>query len=400
MKNKRKKQNTGKTFVQEATWNATDETIGDLAEEVLKPVDEVRATPGVEGLDRFHIDNKVDELAGEQRKLWDADGEAKRREARTQADEFEKPAQSAQFLIELERGAATWAWERYKIVNEALTPYVRRGPHETTPYYIRTSLIVAGDIACVTGGMIMFGEPTWVAFLQAVSSGTAAVTGGLLAQDVKDSRLARKRQRDDDTLSKAERPYAHLFKGPDSGEHIAKHVVFGGLTIGALILGSVFTLRSGAEGTTAGISFGCLAAAVALASWANVYHYTDEVADIVWSRLHDYKKALGRLKKVSRDTHLLTRSRSLSEADSIWEEAGHRGEAAARRIQAEGHGIKHRSPGVAGHGPRATQSDGSTSTPSRGKTRRNPGDIARRSPAYDPAAHGPAGGGGHNGDGR
>ena len=151
-------------------------------------------------------------------------------------------------------------------MNEALTPYVRRGPHETTPYYIRTGLIVAGDIACVTGGMIMFGEPTWVAVLQAgLHRAPLRSRVGFWRRTSRTAASLGSASEDHDSLSKAERPYAHLFKGPDSGEHIAKCVVFGGLTIGGLILGSVFTLRSGAEGTTAGISFGCLAAAVALA---------------------------------------------------------------------------------------------------------------------------------------
>jgi hypothetical protein len=120
------------------------------------------------------------------------------------------------------------------------------------------------------------------------------------------------------------------------------------------------------SGSTAGWAFGFLAAAVALASWANVYHFTDEVANLIDARRSDYKRELRRLKKLSKDTGLARKARATAEAASIKAEFTKRGEAAGKDVEALGKQLLHENPGVAGHGWGQRQARPSGSSESEG----------------------------------
>ena len=221
------------------------------------------------------------------------------------------------------------------------------------PYYLRWALILGGDVAGVAGAAILLGETVALGVLQAVASGTAAITSGLLAQEVRDSRLARKREKVPRDLTSDERQFAHLFRGGDSGERIVKWVVVAAALIGVLIAGSIFALRDSTEGSTAAWAFGLLAGAIALASWANVYHYTDEVSDLVDARRADYVRELKRLKRLSKEGEIAAHDAAIAHAASVKAETASRGLAAQKAVEARAGQLLNDHADVAGHGWRA-----------------------------------------------
>ena len=120
--------------------------------------------------------------------------------------------------------------------------------------------------------------------------------------------------------------------------------------IGVLIAVSIFALRYSTEGSTAGWAFGLLAAAVALASWANVYHYTDEAADLIDARRADYVRELKRLKRLLKAPEVSEHDAALAMATSIETEAASRGLAAQSAVEAAGAQLLNAHADVAGHG--------------------------------------------------
>jgi len=350
MKPKNKKRRRTFASFDAGGWESSEALADEIMAINLRPVDEAKVVLRPDAVDRFYVEELVEKKAEEQPLLWDAAGEAAARDREAEAAELGTAATVAEHVTEEQRKVAKNARELYEFTVRVLGPYTRRPPGEKLLYNLRLAAILFGDVAGVAGAAILLGETITLGVLQAISSGTAAITSGLIAHEVKDSRLARKRQKPAKDMSKDERRFAHLFRGGDSGERIVKWVVGGGLLIGTCIAGSIFALRATTEGTMAGWAFGLLAAAVALASWANVYYFTDEVADLIDARRSDFQRELKRLKKASQDKNLARRARATAEATSIRAESAKRGEAAAKDVEALGKQLLHENPGVAGHG--------------------------------------------------
>jgi hypothetical protein len=293
------------------------------------------------------------------------------------------------------------ARERFELTARTLATYTRRAPGEKLPYYLRWLLILGGDVAGVAGAAILLGETVELGVLQAVASGTAAITSGLLAQEVKDSRLARKREKTPRDLTLDERRFAHLFRGGDSGERIVKSVVVVGALVGALIAGSIFALRLSTEGSTAAWAFGLLAAAVALASWANVYHYTDEVSDLIDARRADYKRELERLERLSTAADVSDHAAAVAHAASIKAEATNQGLAAQKAVEAAGRQLLNEHAAIAGHGWSDDRSDEADRHEGRQAQRQSPPQLPRidLTVAYEPVPELIAATESHNGDG-
>lgn len=331
-----------------------DTTDRDLLEELmeleLRLIDGAKAIPRPHGIEKFYLEEAVEKKAAEQPLLWEARGEADARSWTAKAAALEYAAGVATSSIAAQQGLVTGARDRYERTARALGGYTRRAPGEKVPYYLRWALILGGDVAGVAGAAILLGETVPLGVLQAIASGTAAITSGLLAQEVRDSRLARKRQKVARDLTPDERPFAHLFRGPDGGERIVRWVVTGGALVGALIAGSIFALRSSTEGTTAAWAFGLLAAAVALASWANVYHYTDEVSDLLDARRADYTRELKRLRAMLKTSEISEHDAALAHVASLRAEAVSRGVAAQRAVEAAGGHVLNDHADIAGHG--------------------------------------------------
>jgi hypothetical protein len=324
--------------------------IADLLEVQLRAIDEAKAIPRPNGIEKFYLEEAVEKKAAEQPLLWAARGEAGARPWEAKAAASEHAARVVISSIAAQQGVVADACDRFELTARTLGAYTRRAAGEKLPYHLRWLLILGGDVAGVAGAAILLGETVALGVLQAVASGTAAITSGLLAQEVKDSRLARKREKMPRDLTTDERRFAHLFRGGDSGERIVKLVAVAGVLIGALIAGSIFALRVSTEGTTAGWAFGLLAAAIALASWANVYHYTDEVSDLIEARRVDYTRELKRLKAMSKAGDVSEHDAAIAQAASIKAEALSHGLAAQRAVEATGGQLLNDHADVAGHG--------------------------------------------------
>jgi hypothetical protein len=324
--------------------------IDDLLEAQLRAIDEARAIPRPDGIEKFYLEEAVEKKAAEQPLLWEARGEADARPWRMKAAASEHAAMVVASSVAAQQELVASARERYELTARTLGGYTRRAPGEKVPYYLRWLLILGGDVAGVAGAAILLGETVELGVLQAIASGTAAITSGLLAQEVKDSRLARKREKVPRDLTSDERRFAHLFRGRDSGERIVKVVVTAGALIAVLIAGSIFALRYSTEGSTAAWAFGLLAAAVALASWANVYHYTDEVSDLIDARRADYTRELKRLETLPNAGGISEHHAALAQATSIKAEAASRGLAAQKADEATAGQLLNEHSDVAGHG--------------------------------------------------
>jgi hypothetical protein len=316
----------------------------------LRAIDEAQAIPRPQGVERFYLEEVVEKKAAEQPLRWAARGEAEARHWQAAAARCEHAATVSASSVAAQQELVASARERYELTAQALGAYTRRAPGEKLPYYLRWLLILGGDVAGVAGAAIMLGETVPLAVLQAIASGTAAITSGLLAQEVKDSRLARKRERSPRDLTSDERRFVHLFRGGDGGERIVKPVVLVGALTGALIAGSIFALRGSTEGSTAAWAFGLLAAAIALASWANVYHYTDEVSDLIDARRADYERELKRLGRLVDTGAIAERDVAIATATSIRAESASRGLAAQKAVEATGGQLLNDNADVAGHG--------------------------------------------------
>jgi hypothetical protein len=322
----------------------------ELLEAQLKAIDEATAIPRPNAIGKFYLEEAVEKKAAEQPPLAAARGEADARPWQVKAAGSEYRAGVVASYVDGQREVVANARDRLEVTARALGAYARRGSGERFPYYLRWALILGGDVAGVAGAAILLGETVELAVLQAVASGTAAITSGLLAQEVKDSRLARKREKMPRDLTGEERRFAHLFGGGDDGERIVKWVVTAGILIGTLIAGSIFALRLSTEGSTAAWAFGLLAAAIALASWANVYHYTDEASDLIEARRAEYTRELKRLKKLLKDRDISERDAATARATSIKTEAVSRGLAAQNAVEAAGAQLLNDRADVAGHG--------------------------------------------------
>ena len=326
------------------------DAIDELLEAQFRAIDEASAIARPSGIEKFYLEEAFEKKAAEQAPLAAARGEADARPWQMRAAGFEYAATVMTSYVDAQQAVVAGARDRYELTARALGAYARRGSREKLPYYLRWVLILGGDIAGVAGAAILLGETVELGVLQAVASGTAALTSGLLAQEVKDSRLARKREKLPRDLTDEERRFAHLLRGGDSGERIVKWVVTAGMLIAALIACSIFALRFSTEGSTAGWAFGLLAAAIALASWANVYHYTDEASDLIEARRADYARELKRLKELLKARDAGERDAALAQALSIKAEAASRGAAAERAVEATGARLLNDQADIAGHG--------------------------------------------------
>ena len=323
-----------------------DDVLAEAGAIAMLRVDEAAAVRRPDEVGEFYIEAEYDHRASAQPRLFQAEGERHARTHAANAEGLSERASDQSFVVELQKQVVTDSSQRLMQMRRVLTPYVRRAPKDKAFYMVRMLLILLGDIAGVTGAAIMLGEIPALAVLQAVSVGATGVTSGLLGSEIKDARLARKRVRDE--LSADQQAFAHLFGGADPGEAIAKTVVLGSLLIVVLIFGGVAALRSSTEGLAAGVVFGCMAAAVALASWVNCYAYTDEVADLLEGVRVQFKADVHYLDRLSRGR---ARSAHVSEtvtAQSIRDEYHQRGLAAHDQLHAAKNRALHASPGVAG----------------------------------------------------
>jgi hypothetical protein len=318
----------------------------------LMPADQANAAPRPDGIAKFWHELEYEKYAAEQPPQAAAAGELAARADTVRASGLQVERDVTLEQLELRKRDCAETRTAYKVAFETLGSLTRRASNAASWYYLRWFLLLTGDIAGVAGAAVMFGEMVSLAVLQAVASAVAAVTAGLVGEDLRDIRLARRRQRHPNELTAAQQPYAHLLTGA-TVDKLVKAMIWLALSVGLLVFGGILALRTGAEDGLAGVVFGCLAGAICAASVINSYYYTDEVADLLDRARRAVEKADKALLKLAKARVLGAYGEAVAAAASIKAEYQHRGLAAQLHAEGLPYGISRRHPGILGHGQTA-----------------------------------------------
>jgi hypothetical protein len=339
----------------EDDYNTTQEA-NDRAEAVTyPPTDETPAVAMPSTIDRGWHEPEYDKLAAEQKPLHTALGEKIARPFTVLAERWRSRHDTDRHAIDTQQDVVKRAKASLDLHNEALAGHTRREPHAKLMYLLRWALLLLGDIAGIAGAAVLLGEIPYLAVSQAVASAIAAITAGLIGNDIRDARLARRRARDPNETPEHKTPehktFAWVYSGADVGEKIVKAMVCAAIVITLLIGVGIFTLRAGVEGSLGGTVFGCLAMAICLASALNSYTYTDEIADLLDHAYSRYERALRKLAKLAKSKAVARYNGAIAEATSIKAEHTQLGIAGAIHYEALKYGISRGNPAVMGHGP-------------------------------------------------
>lgn len=316
----------------------------------LQRVDEAAAVGRPTEIEIFYVEEEIQFRADEQPHQWRADGTLAARDAASKVGELDKLVGALEPLIDGQEEVTVAARQDLAATRRAVGNHVRRAPKAAKLFYARLITIFLGDIAGVASATILFGLIPWLAFLQAIAIGGAAVTAGTAGAEFKDLQLARNREKAPDDLTDEEKPFAHLFSGPKKGECYTKIGISVALTVVLLIFGGVFALQAAVDSTLAGVLFGCLGAAVGLASFVNYWTFADDIADLIDFKEATYNFELARQRALNETPSRLQHGRARAEATSIQDEHDQRGEAARLHILALGKKTLRNNPGVVGHG--------------------------------------------------
>ncbi|WP_230671730.1 hypothetical protein [Rathayibacter sp. Leaf248] len=331
--------------------SAESEEASALADSVPLPrIDEASAIARPSSIDRTYVEEEYDELGSAQVPSWAASGgEASRADA-VRAAGLEYPAAKARALAESNDSVLDESRNQLTMARRALAPFVRRKPHAGRWYVACWFGFVGGDVAGIAGAAIYFGEIPELAVIQAVSVGLAAVSAGSVGGDVRDLRLAARRQKEPGDLSPELESFVHLFSGVDPGARFVKIAAGVAVCVASAITVGIFGLRSSIEGPLAGLIYGGFALAVAAGSFLNAWAYSDEVDDLLGAFELRYERELRRTKRLSHCQSLMRHAERTKAAESIRAEHTERGKAATFSYAALKARILRRNPGVVGHG--------------------------------------------------
>lgn len=315
----------------------------------LIPVESASATARPNAIERTYLELAHDALALEQQHLFAAEGETRSRKDAGTAQALACAVHETKASIDRARTASDKAADRYHQVRDQLGPYVRRKTTSSRGYIARTTALLLGDVAGLSGAAIALGEYPALAVTQAISAGTATVTAGLAATQLRHLQQAADRRQE--SPPKGLEQHQHLFSGPSKGMrlHAANFVV--AALIALLVAAGIFALRTAIEGSLSGLTFGGLAAAIALASFINSWYHADAVADVIDSAHHEAIRADRRHRRLAGARLLRRAEQATSKKTSIETEYTHRGLAAAAHIETDKYHALLASPDVVGHGP-------------------------------------------------
>lgn len=315
----------------------------------LPRLDEVGGHARPANLGPTYAEQEYDALAEEQVSAWAAEGERAARQFSVPARGLDVATSAAAFLLAQHEDEVRAAQGTYQHAAQVLQPYVRREPGAKLRYWICWPLLALGDASGMLSAAIILGDIPWVAAGQALSSGLAAACAGLVGAELQHRQAASARQRDPDKLSDDERRYRRLFAGPGSAGMV-RLVGAVSLLVVVLMAVGIFALRTSVEGSTAGLTFGLLAAATALGSGLLGYSAADEVADLLTTMAKRVHRADARHRVLAGVAVIRRQSEAVEAARSVQAEYQHRGQAAQRRVMSLRWRVLRRNPQVVGHG--------------------------------------------------
>ena len=208
----------------------------------LQRIDEAAAVGRPTNIGNTHAEREFDALAEEQLASWPAEAEVAARPARLSASRVDPAARAADFLTAEQQTEFARARDAREHALDTLAPFVRRPPHDNARYWAGWAVLGLGDTVGVWGAAISLGEIPELAFGQALATGFAAVTAGLVGGEVRTLAQAKSRRRDPDELTDAERRYRRLFEGVEPEVPMLKIASGVAVSVTALVAGSVFAL--------------------------------------------------------------------------------------------------------------------------------------------------------------
>jgi hypothetical protein len=325
---------------------------------VLPRLDEVGGHPRPANIGVTYAEGEYHALADEQEHAWPAEGEREARSSQVRARGLDPAAAATEFLLAENRKDVQQAHADHQHAVRVLAPYVRREPWAKLRYWLCWPVLWFGDTAGVWSAAITHGDLPSAAFGQALAAGLAAACAGLVGSEIKDIRMAAGRRRDPESLTTDEQRYSRLFAGEDQGVGIVKLVAFLSVMVAALVAVGISTLRSGIEGSSAGLTFGLLAVATALASALLGYSAADEVADQLATAAKRVRRAEKRHVQLATASPPKMRAEADETARSIKAEYALRGRAASKRVESLAMRVMRRNPQVLGHGYPAGEQSG------------------------------------------
>lgn len=324
----------------------------------LQAIDAAHAVERPERLGTSYAELEYDHLATEQMELWQAEAEMASRSADAVRGQTLRTCVELRHQIKRQRpvlGQTRWALLQTR---QKLAPYRRREPGAKKWYLLRWAALLGGDVAGQAGAALSYGEHPITAIPQAVATGMAALTAGMVGGELRTLRDSARRQHEVPERLEA---WQHLFQHPDPGRRLALVALGLGAIATLVIAGGIFWLRAITDGVEAGATYGLLAMGIALASAINCYFYADEIADAIDAAEADYGRELDRSQRLANHPEAAKHANNEVEVVSIRAEHLARGQAAAARMAALKWRVLGNNPGVAGHGHRDSKQGGDPS---------------------------------------
>jgi hypothetical protein len=316
----------------------------------LPRLDQVGAQPRPSGVGTSYVEQEYQALADEQELSWPATGEQEARPHQVGARGLDGRAAGTETLLTHQETEVREARADYQHAARVLAPYVRREPGAKLRYWLAWVVLVLGDTSGVWSAAVTNGDVVYIAFGIALAAGLAAGCAGLVGAELKYIRMARTRQRDPESLSQDEQRYQRLFVGKDLGLSIVKLVGLFSLAVTLLLAVAIYTLRTGIEGSAAGLTYGLLSAVTAIGSGLLSYSAADEVADHIAACVKRIRLADKYYLKLAGSGATRRRARADETARSIHQEHQLRAQAAGKRVESLSWRVQRRNPQVYGHG--------------------------------------------------
>lgn len=316
----------------------------------IKPADETGAAPRPSEIDRFYVETEYSHAEEEQRHAYTAKAAEESRPPATRAAELAHEADMATEASARANSRAKEASARLGAAHEVLGPLRRRPRDGKILKYLRWSLLLVGDIGGITGAALMLGEEPAYALFQATSAAVAAVTLGAVGREVRYVLSARTRRKELSDLTKQEESFASFFVSPNLAETLVKILVLTCATGMLLIATAIYALREATEGSAAGLTFGCIALALGIASFYNSFDTADDVAEFLDHEAAIAKKAEKEAAASRAVSVIGARAAALTEVDSVVVQNRAEAESAAAAIRRRLYKVLGDSPGVAGNG--------------------------------------------------
>lgn len=292
----------------------------------------------------FDVVREFQALGSGQVASWEATGTKAAKSARAAAASASPLARGVDAVLPVAHRRVETTATAWDGASERLHGHQPLTDAERWRYRVTQVLLLTGDFCGVMGASVAHGELPAVAAGQAVASGTAAVTSGLVAAELRKRQLAHLFRVGQPSADGDSTPYMVFGLDPDD---LALRVALA--LVGAITLG-ICTLRLSVEGLSSGIAYGALAFATCAASFINSWVHARPAAEVLDGYRQAHQEAVGSYLSLAGHEAVTREAAALSEAASIEAENAARGEAMRQNLLARLSAAMRAHPGIFGHG--------------------------------------------------